>query len=244
MITKISQSTGGALQELFRSLQKEQAELLEKSTEETLNTQALETAGLQSAAGHPTSSSLMSRNFFDYNYERSEYLQANIDGKRLEGSFANKMNSLLNSLTSQAAIWDMERNFGGAVKIENTYVIGTRLATASEQATNRIKQEETSEASEKNLDEIKDEIERKAQEAATPADADGNSAENLSTESAEEDTSMSGISGSNSAPASDVAAVAESEATAATAVASDPALTPEEISLTEIPVTLSIDITV
>lgn len=111
-------------------------------------------------------SNMLSRNFFDLNYQRSKYVDAGIDSLRQEQDFSSKMNSLVSGLVSQALIWDAERQFGGAVPIENTYVNGQRLAIASYMATDRIKSDETSKHSERNLDEIREEIDRKSEEAA------------------------------------------------------------------------------
>lgn len=238
MITSISQSAGSSLQELLRSLRKEQEEMLEQAAAETLATQTLQAAGAQTASAHVASSNVMSRNFFDSNYKRSEYVQASIDDKQLEGTYANKMNSMMNSLMAQASIWDLQRRFGDKDHpIENTYVIGTRLVTTSSQATNRIQREETYEASEKNLDAIKDDIERKAQEAIAPTDADGNPIEGMPTKSTGEAAPMPEISGSN--PALDAAAAPAPEVSAA--VASTPVPAPE-VSFPVVPSTPSIDI--
>jgi len=120
-----------------------------------------------------TSSSMMSGNFFNSNYERSKYVNSVISSRQQNQTFSTRMNSLVAGLTAQAQIWNAERQFGGA---ENTYVIGQRLMTASSAATTQVKKDETVTQSEKNLEELRENIEQKAEEATAGQDADDASA--------------------------------------------------------------------
>ncbi|MGE4556170.1 MAG: hypothetical protein AB7D07_05060 [Desulfovibrionaceae bacterium] len=123
-----------------------------------------------------TSASMMSGNFFNTNYERSKYVNSVISSRQQDQTFSTRMNSLVAGLTAQAQIWNTERQFGGASLIENTYVIGQRLMTASSAATTQVKKDETVTQSEKNLEELREDIEQKAEEATAGQDADGASA--------------------------------------------------------------------
>ncbi len=145
----------------------------------------------RTASSTTSSSSMMSGLFYDSNYERSKYVEAGISSRQQENSFSTKMNSLVSSLVAQAQIWDNERQFGGAVPIENTYLIGQRLGTASTMATNRVKSEETNTHSEKNLDDLREGIEQRAEEATTERDEDAASTEGTDTESNEDALSES-----------------------------------------------------
>lgn len=215
MVSNISQGTGSSLFDMLRSMQKEQA------------AQALETVGAQTASFHAASSSSMSCNFYNSNYERSGHVQSTIDGRRLYSEYFSRMNSMLNSLAGQAIVWDSQRAFGGVILIENTYINGMRLTTAAGQAASQMQQWEASESAGKNLDEIKDDTENKAQEAAAPTNANGDAIEAGTTGGAGETGPMPEVSGSNQAPG--VATVAVSA---------------PEVATRSAPSTPSIDITV
>ncbi len=162
---KIDASSQSAMLELFQSLK---AQMLpeEQSLDLTAETLAqVQADPLKKQIAASSSSNLMSRNFYDSNYERSEDVQASLDGFTQEKSFANQMNSVMGSLIATAALWDFERNFGGAVPIENTYVIGQRMGNAAGQALAFVKRDEEVENSRENLEDIKEDIEDRAQEA-------------------------------------------------------------------------------
>ena len=223
MVGSVSQWAGSSLYDMLRSLQKEQEELLEATTAETLTAQAMETVGSQAVSSHAASSNLMSRNFASAEREESKYLKASLDSftldKQLNNQASNRVNSLLNSL--------------GGVAFESK---GADHAPAwYEMQMRRIQNAESAESSERNLDEIKENIEQKAQEAAAPTDANGNPVESLSTGNAGGAAPMPEISGSNPAPAPDVPA--------ATAPAAAPAPMPE-VSASAAPSAPSIDIIV
>ncbi len=162
---RINDSSKSSMLGLFQSL-KEQMLPEEQSLDPAAETLAQAQAdSLTKQVASSSSSNLMSRNFYDSNYERSKYVQANLDGFTQEQSFANRMNSVMGSLIATAAIWNSQRNFGGAIPIENTYVIGQRMVNAAGQAVAAVKRDEVVENSKKNLEDIKEDMEDRAQEA-------------------------------------------------------------------------------
>lgn len=149
------------------------------------------------------SSNSMSGNFFNANYEKSKYVKSTIESKQQESSYASKMTSIVSSLISQATIWDMQRKFGDKNHpIENTYVVGNRLTSASSKVMQQVEEEETAKESQKNLDEIKDNIEERAEEATMPKDENGKPIEDVTAEGVEKTTpeSTSEPSSSDSTP--------------------------------------------
>lgn len=106
---------------------------------------------------------------------------------------------------------------------------GGRPEATIQLAMKRVKDAEEHETSERNLEEMKEEIKQRAQEAATPKDENGNPIDiGLPIENAGEAAPMPKISGSNpapapevsSAPAPDVAAVSVSSPEVSTPVTS------------------------
>lgn len=122
-------------------------------------------AGVQAPPAQAASSNLMSRNFFNANYKRSKYVTYSLEGLQLENTYATKMNSLVGSLVAQAALIDLQREFGGDTKQDDTYIVGTMLATKSSKSVDSIRQEEVGEKSEETLEDAKKRIEDKAREA-------------------------------------------------------------------------------
>ena len=123
---------------------------------------------------HGGSSGLMARNFFNVGREQSVYVQSSIDNFASEKNFSNKISSIVGSLISETSLWDIQRNFGDkSSPIENTYVIGNRLFNMAVRKIDHLGREEELESSRKNLDAIKEEIERKAREAGSPTDENG-----------------------------------------------------------------------
>lgn len=120
------------------------------------------------------STNLMSRNFFNSNYERSAYVQATISNHEQQQAFNNRMNTVLTSLVGTAAVWDSQRTFGGSDPIENTYVIGNRMVNAAGQAVSDVKRDEDVKSSKENLDEIKEDLENRSQEALSNDSSEDN----------------------------------------------------------------------
>lgn len=205
MVSNISQGTGSSLFDMLRSMQKEQT------------AQAMETVSAQTASSYAASYNLISRNFYNSNYDRSGYVQSTLDGRRLYSEYSSQLNSTLNSFAGEAIVWDSQDAFGVAIPLDNTYINGMRLTTAAGQAANKMQQQATSESTEKNLDEVKDDTESKTQEAAAPTDANGDSIETGATVDTGEAAPVPELSGSN--PASDGAKAAVSTPEAATSSA-------------------------
>lgn len=129
-----------------------------------------------SAIAPRTSSNMMAGNFFNRDYERSEYLEASLSARKQDKDFYSRMNSLVSGLSARGQVWDDERQFGGATPQEDTYVFANRYSTASSAATEQVEKDETMTHSEKNLEKARDDIEERAEEAATKKEETGASA--------------------------------------------------------------------
>lgn len=128
-----------------------------------------------STAQPASTSNLMSRNFFNSNHEQSKYVSSSLEAKQQEAVQAQRMTSVVTSLIAQAAVWNMQRAFGGEDKIDNTYVIGSRLGAASSKAVGQVGREYAMEESRQNLDELKDDLKKRA----APKDENGEPTQGL-----------------------------------------------------------------
>lgn len=127
------------------------------------------------AAQPASSSSLMSRNFFNSDRQQSKYVASSLETKRQEAVQAQRMTSVVAALIAQAAVWNMEREFGGEDKIDNTYVIGNRLGATSARVVGQAAKEDTLEEARENLDELKEDLKARA----APKDENGEPAQGL-----------------------------------------------------------------
>ncbi len=115
---------------------------------------------------------LMSGNFFNANYEKSAYTKATLSGFEIEQSYRDKMNGLIDSLQAQAdyIIADKaaqgSKNPGGGVE--------ELMRLRADKAVARVARKEVSEASERSLEESRDDIDQAVEEAMAPKDAQGN----------------------------------------------------------------------
>lgn len=247
MISSISQGSGGGLmEEVLRSLRKGQEEMLEEAAVETVTA-----ANAQFVPSHATSSNVMSRNFFDRDYQKSEYIQASLTGFQLDKSQQNKMASLVTSIQADMAIIVARRKANltsGGIACETTadpkYICAYMANQRGQHRLDNIQNEEEVNASEDALEKNKQRIEEKAREAVTPIDANGNPIELATPGSSGEAAPMPEISGSNPAPAPNAARHAPAASTAAAPeIAFTPALAPE-VSTLVVPSSPSIDIIV
>lgn len=235
MVSSILQSSvGGGLQELLRSMQKEQEELLDPTNPASALEPALDSLSLSPQTTN-ASTSMMAGNFASTEREDSKYINASLNSfsvaKQMDNQATNRVTALLDSLGG----------IQGPTLYDGTGSKRGIPEAAIQRAMKRIQNVEAQEATERNLEEIKDGIKEKAQEAAAPKDENGNPIEGLPTESAGETAPMPEISGSNPAPAPDVSAAPTPAP--APEVAAAPAPMPE-VSAPAAPSTPSINITV
>lgn len=225
MVSSISQGTGSSLFNVLRSMQKEQAEALDKSLTEDLTTQAMTVANSQSVSTHAASSNLMSRNFASAEREESKYTQATIQGLQMNRKMDDSKKNTLVSIMQQAKL-----------EYENAGSAGEKYK-ALKRAEKKIywhqQDEVRKSAEETHLKKSKETLEDTIKEALAPKDENGNPIETgLPTGGTGEVAPMPEISGSNPtsvAPAPDVAVIATSA---------------PEVSTPSAPSTVSIDITV
>lgn len=230
MVSNISQGTGSSLFDTLRSMQKEQEETLEGSVSESLTAQVLETASAQSSAVHAASSNLMSRKFASAEREESKYIKARQAGQEAVNKQASRQIAILNAGLSELNALSSENTDNYAVR----NLIGRKAARRMLEEGQQTVREE----SERNLKEIKENIEERTQEAAVPKDKNGNPIETgLPAESAGEAAPMPEISGSNPASAPEVSAAPAPDVAAV-------AVSTPEVSTPSAPATPSIDITV
>jgi hypothetical protein len=183
MVSGISQSAGGSLQELLRSLQQGQEAMLEQSGFAS----ATRASGLDSifisTQAADASSNMMSGNFAGAT-EQSRYIAASLAGHHAEQQAALSFHRTLTA----AAADILAANGIDASRCDTAAGAGMEMR--------RIRNTKTLEASGRNLDEIKENIEQKAHEAAAPKDENGNPVGGLPGGSAGEAAPMPEISGS------------------------------------------------
>lgn len=144
-------------------------------------------------------SSVMSRNFFNSNYTRSRYVKSSMEGHQSESAYSSVLTAVVSSLVTQASAMNMQRNFGDkSSPIENTYLIGNRLAHKAQDEVGQVRRKQVIEESQKNLDELQRSIEQAA------ANAEG---ANRTGEAAAPQTAASAQRGGESAPLPEAPAV-------------------------------------
>lgn len=183
MLNGISQGTGNSLFGVLRTRQKEQAELPNESINELPAAQTVSTPA--------ASSNLMSRNFVSAEREESKYLKARKAGQEAVNNQANRQMAILNA--GLAELSSLDGSGGYAMRS----LIGQKTARRIQEEGQQAVREE----SERNLKEIKDNIEEKTQEAVAPKDENGEPIEKGTTAGSAEATPIPEISVSNQAPA-------------------------------------------
>ena len=234
MVSNIDQGAGGGIYEMLRSMQKEQEAMLEEASAAELAGQSPVPVASQHASTQTASSNLLSRNFATAEREESKYVNATLNrlsvDKQLQTQATNRVTALLNTLGG----------IQGPKLYDGTGSKGGIPEATIQLAVKRIQNVETQEESERNLEEIKKSIERKAQEVAAPKDENGEPIDGLASGSAGEAASMPEIRspGLSSMPQASVAATpdAVSVEVPAASVSISPASSASE--------SLSIDITV
>lgn len=176
------------------------------------------------------SSNLMARNFVKLDFTQSKYVDASLQAARQEQSAVASMNAMITGLSSVAEMWTAEAASRGSEA--SVYVTGQLLGFLADTKLDQVKDEETTEASEENLEEIKEDVEARAEEAVSPeesGDGEGATTEGVTTES--------GVASDTESGAASGAESGETSSGTKDSVAADAANTaqtqPAEKSLTE-----------
>lgn len=120
-------------------------------------------------AGRYEGASLMSRNFFKANYEKSRYTEASISRFGEEQGLRNKLDGLVSSMLRMADMHDMDRKFGDkSHPIDPKYVTAALMTAKSRQGVNQVMTGEVEEASDKNLEENRERIAEQTAAAFSP----------------------------------------------------------------------------
>ena len=137
--------------------------------------ESVSAAALISNASLNSSRNMLEGNFVSQTFEESAEIsslkKSFAVGVQMQHQFSNRMNSLLDSLGGihGPTLYTEPGSKGGALP-DAVY----------DQMTRRIKNIEAQESSQRNLDELKEDIAQKADEAATPKDENGDPIETLS----------------------------------------------------------------
>ncbi|CAK7022261.1 MAG: hypothetical protein DELT_02459 [Desulfovibrio sp.] len=235
MVSSISQSAGSGLYEILRSTRNEQENLLEAAATETLTAQAVQSVNSQASNAHTAPSNMMARNFASAEREESRYTQATIQGLKVNQQMNDSKQNTLMSIMQQAKM-----------EYENAETTGEKYKALkrAEQKINWHQQDEVRESAEEtHLKESKESLEEKVKEAMAPKDGNGQPIETGISETGEA-APMPEISGSNPAPAADIAPTPAPAASVAAAPVPEVATPSPDVSAPSAPTTQSIDITV
>lgn len=232
MVGNISQGSGNGLFDMLRSQRNEGTETLEVSSPEAPAKRAPGAADASPAPSRAASANMMAQNFASAEREESRYITARKTAFQTDGDMANRQNSILNAgLAELNSLSD---------KDSTNYAVRSLIGKKAARRMLREQQQSAAEESQRNLKEIKEKIEEKAQEASAPKDENGNPIETPSVGNAAEAAPAPEISSGSTTPlpASEVS-VAPEAAAPDPAIAATPAPAP-----TPAPSAPSIDIVV
>lgn len=113
-------------------------------------------------------SNMLATNFVTTEAASSKYVKATISSLRTQNSFGDRMGSLLDGLSAQYSLLasSMQASSGNG-----TYVAATLMQHRVEEGVQRTTENEVADQSSKNLDDIKEDIEQRTQDATQPQDA-------------------------------------------------------------------------
>ena len=124
-------------------------------------------------------SNMLSTNFATTDATSSKYIKATISSLQTQNSFGDRMGSLLDGLSAQYSLLasSMQTSSGNG-----TYVAATLMQHRVEEGVQRTTENEVADQSSKNLDDIKEDIEQRAQDATQPQDATAQAGQDGATE--------------------------------------------------------------
>lgn len=204
MVNNILQGTGSSWFALPSPVQKRPEEMLGEPLKEGPLAQTSVADSQAALPAQAAASNLMSGNFVSAGQEESKYLKATLSSftvnKQLQNQSTNRVTALLDSL--------------GGIQGPKIYEgVGSKHSIPEatiKLAMKRIIDAEEHEASERNLAEMKEKIEQKAQEAAAPKDENGQPIETgLPAKNAGESAPLPEISAPNPTPAPEISTAPE-----------------------------------
>ncbi|MFU2209139.1 hypothetical protein [Solidesulfovibrio sp. C21] len=113
-------------------------------------------------------SDLLGNNFVHADSGPSKYVAATITNLQTDMSFGDKMGTLLDSLKGQAALLNTKMHVSSH---DSTYVVATLMQHKVKDGVKQVTNDEYMDRSADNLDDLKDDIEKRAEEATQPKDA-------------------------------------------------------------------------
>ena len=124
-------------------------------------------------------SNMLSTNFATTDSTSSKYVKATLSSLQTQNSFGDRMASLLDGLSAQYSLLasSMQTSSGNG-----TYVAATLMQHRVEDGVQRTTENEVADQSSKNLDDIKEDIEQRAQDATQPQDATSQAGQDGATE--------------------------------------------------------------
>jgi hypothetical protein len=126
-------------------------------------------------------SNMLSTNFATTDATSSKYIKATISSLQTQNSFGDRMGSLLDGLSAQYSLLasSMQTSSGNG-----TYVAATLMQHRVEEGVQRTTENEVADQSSNNLDDIKEDIEQRAQDATQPQDGTSQAGQDATTDGA------------------------------------------------------------
>ena len=161
-------------------------EILQKNAEENLAAMRAARAETQAKAVKAENitsqpyTNVMAGNYFNKNYEKSEYTQGQIDGFQVERSFGDKLGQLVNvlSISYNQTLDELHRLRNGSplspTTIDPKYLAAYHESQKAKRGVTQLVGEAVTKESEKQLEESREDIADAAAEALAPKDEQGN----------------------------------------------------------------------
>lgn len=124
-------------------------------------------------------SNVLATNFVTTDATSSKYIKATISSLQTQNSFGDRMGSLLDGLSAQYSLLASSKQTSSG---DGTYVAATLMQHRVEEGVQRTTENEVADQSSNNLDDIKEDIEQRAQDATQPQDATSQAGQDGATE--------------------------------------------------------------
>lgn len=165
MVSNISRDYGNSLHGVRRAQQSERLKILETSATETATSQSVEAAAARTTAPLTMNSGIMASNFVSAGCEKSKYVNAKLTAFQSDNDMAARQSAILSAgLTELSALSE---------KDSENYALRALIGRKAARRIQREQQQSAAEESQRNLEEIKDTLEERAQQAAMPQDKNG-----------------------------------------------------------------------
>ncbi|WP_029459096.1 hypothetical protein [Solidesulfovibrio alcoholivorans] len=126
-------------------------------------------------------SNMLSTNFATTDATSSKYIKATLSSLQTQNSFGDRMGTLLDGLSAQYSLLASSMQVSSG---NGTYVAATLMQHRVEEGVQRTTENEVADQSSKNLDDIKEDIEQRAQDATQPQDAASQTGQDATTDGA------------------------------------------------------------